>query len=101
MPLPLGRSSRLRVQPVPFPPAAESALDPDRADLAVFCHAGLDAHLHRVPAAVGVEDLLAVERDLHGPLGPHGEQPRGELVAKWIALPAERTTVRRCDDAYP
>jgi len=37
----------------------------DRDDLAVLLHAGSDAHLHRVPAAVRVEDLLAVERDLH------------------------------------
>src|SRR5207245_3116466 len=61
--------------------------------------AGADAHLHRMPAAVRVEDLLAVERDLHGTSRAHGEERRSELVAERIALAAERATVRRRDHA--
>src|SRR5206468_11419882 len=60
---------------------------------------GADAHLHRVAAAVGVEHLLAIERDLHRAPSTDREERGRELVAEGIALPAEGATVRCRDDA--
>ena len=70
-----------------------------RRDLAVLLHAGPDAHLHRVPAAVRIEDLLAVQRDLHRSPRAHRKQRGRELVAERIALAAERAAVRGRDHA--
>ena len=70
-------------------------------DLTAALHASLDPHLHRMPAAMGVEHLLAVQGELHRPSGAHGEQAGRELVAERIALPAERAAVRCGNDPDP
>src|ERR671937_184763 len=89
-------------------PAARSSASPrpievrlvvDRGDGAVAPHSGPDPHLHRMAAAVGVEDLLAVERDLDRTAGLHRQPARRELVSEGIGLAAERAAVRRRDDA--
>ena len=53
--------------------------------------------------AMGVEDLLAIERELHRTLRAQREETRRELVRERIALPAERPAVGRRDhpDAGP
>src|SRR5205823_6575812 len=79
--------------------AVEPALVVHGGDLAVLLDAGADAHLHRMPAAMRVEDLLAVERDLHRTARADRKQRGRELVAERIALAAERAAVRRRDDA--
>ena len=79
--------------------AVEPALVMHCRDLAVLLHAGADAHLHRVPAAVCVEDLFSVERDLHRSPRAHRKQRGRELVAERIALAAERAAVRGRDHA--
>ena len=79
--------------------AVEPALVMHRRDRAVLLHTGADAHLHRVAAAVGVEHLLAIERDLHRAPSTDREERGRELVAEGIALPAKGATVRCRDDA--
>ncbi len=66
--------------------AVEPTLEMDRGDLAILRDARLQMHLHRVPAAVGVEDLFAVEGELHRSLRAEREEARGELVRVGVAM---------------
>src|SRR5207244_12545071 len=56
-----------------------------RSDLAVLLHSGLDPHLHWMPPAVRVEDLLAIEGDLHRSPRAH-RQERGREDRKSTRL---------------
>ena len=81
------------------PPAVEIALEVHRLDRPVFRHAGPDLHEDRVAAAVAVEDLLARQRDLHGPAGQKRQLRDDDLVVERVALAAEPSPVRAGDHA--
>ena len=70
-----------------------------RGDRAVLLHAGLEAHQHRMAAAVAVEDLLAGERDLDRP----AEHQRSfATTISWLngsLLPPKPPPFGRGDDA--
>ena len=70
-----------------------------RGDPAVAVKPVLTSISDRVAAAVGVEDLLARERDLHRAVGDDRELGRGELVREEVALAAEAAADRRRDHA--
>jgi len=69
------------------------------ADRTVFLHAGTDTHLHGVPAAVALEDLLAVEADLDRPAQLERRLADDDLVVEDVALSAEAAAVGTGDHA--
>ena len=79
--------------------AVQHRLHPHAGDRAVPLDAGLEAHQHRMPAAVAVEHLLAGQADLDRAI----EEERGladdDFVVERVALAAEAAAVRRRDDA--
>ncbi len=62
--------------------------------------AALVAHLHRVPAAVRVEDLLARPQHLHRAPRQHRELRDAELERERIGFSAERAAERGLDHAH-
>ena len=78
--------------------AVEGGAEVHGRDRAVALQAGLDPHRHRVAPPVAVEDLLAVERDLHGTPRLHRELGRDDLVAERVRLAAEAAAVGARDD---
>ena len=56
--------------------AVEQRLEVHAGDRAVLLHAGLEAHQHRMAAAVAVEDLFARQADLHRAVGQQRQLAR-------------------------
>ena len=81
-----------------IPAAVQERLEVHRRDRAVLFHAGFHPHERRMASAVAIKDLLAGERDLHGPPGEHREFRHDDLVAERVALAPEAAAVGRGDD---
>jgi hypothetical protein len=79
--------------------AVDQDLAVDGADAAVARRAETVAHLHRVAAAVRVEDLLARVQDLDGPAALHRQLRDAELEVERLALAAERAADGGLHDA--
>src|SRR3989304_6271376 len=72
--------------------AVQAGLEGAPEEVAARAEDGLEPHQRRVTAAMGVEDLLPREGDLHGPAGelrePAGGDPVGERVELAAGAPA-------------
>ncbi len=73
--------------------AIEQRLQIEAGDLAVVGDAGAEAHQHRMPAAMAVEDLLTRETDLYRTVEQQGSLGDDDLVVERIALAAEAAAV--------
>ena len=79
--------------------AIEKRLEMHSGDRAVFLHAGLDVHQHRMAAAMAIENFFARERHLHRASGHHRKFANDDFVIERIALAAKAAAVWRGNDA--
>ncbi len=81
----------------PVAAAVDQGLQVHAGQLAVLGYAGAELHQHRVPPAVHVEHLLAIEAHLHRTAEDHRGLGHRHLVVADVALAAKAAAVRRRD----